>query len=69
MNDQKIEILDICNELQKLSDSGVFSQHTVEACAQGASLLKKIREVVMSSTDKGRIIEDLRSILAEQGEG
>jgi len=69
MNDQKMEIHDICDKLQKLADSGVFSPHTVEACAQGASLLKKIREVVMSSPDEGSIVEDLRSILAEQGEG
>lgn len=69
MNDQKIEIFDICDELQKLAGSGVFSPYTVEACTQGASLLKKIREVVMSNRDEGTIVEDLRLILAAQGEG
>jgi hypothetical protein len=47
MENEKIEIADICAELEKLARSGVFTQRTADACTQAASLLSQIREVII----------------------
>jgi hypothetical protein len=79
VENQNIEIADISVELQKLASSGLFTQHTADACAQAASLLERIREAVLTGLSENwhtpgpsamkEIVEKLKKILAEQGEG
>jgi hypothetical protein len=49
MEKNKIEIADICHQLLKLARSGILAQNTAESWKQAASLLKKIREVELTS--------------------
>lgn len=79
MENQKIEIADICAELEKLARSGVFAQRTTDACTQAASLLSRIREVIITDLSENwhtpgsratqGIVEKLKDILVKQGEG
>lgn len=69
MSNQKIEISDICIELRKLSGSGVFEPHTTDACSQAAALLERMRELVLGGRDETNIVENLKQLLYEQGEG
>ena len=73
MADRKIEIVDICAELEKLARAGVLAQSTENACFQASSLLKDLRELIITSTgspDKhGDTVARLKWILSEQGEG
>jgi hypothetical protein len=69
MENQNLEIFDICTELEKLALSGVFSQRTADACAQAALLLTKMREAVFERTSEAAVVERLRRLLVEQGEG
>ena len=69
MEKQKLEILDNCTELNKLALSGIFSQRTTDACTQASALLTKMRETIFERTSEPTIVEKLRQLLAEQGEG
>jgi hypothetical protein len=77
---EKIGIADICSELEKLANANVFTEHTASACRQAASLLSRFREVIPSGlAETGwhnpepaftrEIVEKLKWILVEQGEG
>ena len=79
MEKQKIEIADICNQLLKLAHSGILPENTAESCKQAASLLRKIREVVLTSVkgnpeamthaDALALARKLHWIMVKQGEG
>lgn len=79
MQNQNIEIADICAELEKLARSGVFTQYTADACTQAASLLSRMRGVILTGLSENwhtaepralkEIVEKLKLILVEQGEG
>jgi hypothetical protein len=79
MENQKIEIADICAELEKLARSGVFTRRTTDSCTQAASLLSRIREVIITGLSENwhtpgpraaqEIVQKLKDILMEQGEG
>jgi hypothetical protein len=66
---ERLEIADICLGLEKLAGSGIFSQQTQEACAQAAFLLLEMRALVLSRDREADIVEKLRWLLAQQGEG
>jgi hypothetical protein len=79
MDKEKIEIADICHHLSKLARSGILPENTAESCKQAASLLTKMREVVLTSV-KGNpeamshaeslaLARKLHRIMVEQGEG
>jgi hypothetical protein len=73
MEHEKLETADIAVELQKLAESGVFTQRTADACAQAAWIVKKLREVILtdwsdSSVDTAKI-EKLKWILVKHHEG
>jgi hypothetical protein len=79
MENEKIEIAEISKELEALARSGVFRQRTADACTQAASLLSRMREVILGGLSEnwhnpgprvtGEIVDKLKFILAEQGEG
>ena len=79
MEKHKIEIADICYQLLRLARSGILPENTAESCNQAASLLKKIREVVLTSVkgnpeamthrDALALARKLHWIMVEQGEG
>lgn len=69
MEDQTLEIFDICTELKKLAASGVFPQRSANACAQAAKLLTNMRQTVFEGTTDADVVEKLKQLLAEQGEG
>ena len=65
-----LEIYDIGVVLKSLgSCSAAFPQRTVAACNQAAFLLERMREVILSRVSNNQIVEELREILAKQGEG
>jgi len=64
-----MEIADICGELKQLASAPFLRESTVDACTQAASLLGKIREVILTSSSDKAIVEKLKWILVEQGEG
>jgi hypothetical protein len=76
---ENIEIADICRELLKLARSGILPENTAESCKQAASLLKRIREAVltsvkgnpeaMSHTEAIALAKNLHWIMVKQGEG
>jgi hypothetical protein len=67
---QKMEIADIASRLGGLARSGALKDDFRVACLQGADLLKKVRRIVISiqGSDE-RIANQLRELLAKQGEG
>jgi hypothetical protein len=69
----KIEIADLCMELDKLARSSSFSQHTAQACTQASLLLRQLRELIISApglpNPEGDAVSKLKWILAQQGEG
>lgn len=77
--EKPIEIADICHQLLKLARSGVLPDNTAESCKQAASLLKKIREVVITSVSGNpdgmtpaqavAMAKKLHWIMVKQGEG
>jgi SAM-dependent MidA family methyltransferase len=70
MENQKIEIAEICVELENLSRSDFHTTRTAIACTQAASLLKEMRAMIIGSELTDTLtIEKLKRILAEQGEG
>ena len=79
MEKQKIAIADICGELEKLGRSGIVKERTADACMQAASLLSRIREVILVGLSENwhtpgspavhEIVEKLKRILVEQGGG
>ena len=74
-----IEIAEICAELEKLARSEGLTRRAADACIQGASLLARMREVILTGLSEnwnapgslatGEIVEKLKWILVEQGEG
>ena len=79
MQHVNIAISTICSELLKLSGSEILQENTAESCKQAASLLKKIREVVITSVVNGEpnemtneqtkaLANDLHWIMVNQGE-
>ncbi len=79
MEKHKIEIADICHDLLKLARSGILPENTAESCKQAASLLKEIREVVITSVNGNpdsmthiqalAMAKKLHWIMVKQGEG
>ena len=69
MENHTLEISSICVELEKLALSGVFSERTAGACEQAASLLKTLRATVFERVAETAIVETLRQLLIDQGEG
>lgn len=69
MQPEKIEIAEIGTELRKLARSGVLTRRTADACAQAAWLLERMREVIVTGPSDTVVVETLKQILAEQGEG
>jgi hypothetical protein len=67
---QQMEIADIASRLDRLARSGVLRDDFSVACIQGADLLKKVRRIVIGSQGSDeRIANQLRELLAKQGEG
>lgn len=74
-----IEIADICAELEKLARSEGLTQRAADACIQGASLLSQMRKVILTGLSENwdapgplataEIVEKLKRVLVEQGEG
>jgi hypothetical protein len=70
MNDTKMEIAYIAACLTQLARSGALRDDFQGACLQGAELLKKVRRIVLGSRQSDeRIANQLRELLAMQGEG
>jgi len=83
MDNSKIEIVDICDELEKLAGSGILLERTAEACIQAASFLKAMLDALIPdrvSSGAGVIatnglvsdavkVEKLMWLLSEQGHG
>jgi hypothetical protein len=71
MNDtQKMEIADIASRLGRLARSGALKDDFNVACLQAADLLKKVRKIVIGNQGSDeRIANQLRELLAKQGEG
>jgi hypothetical protein len=69
MQNQKLEIAEIRKELGQLAQSGILRQRAADACIQAASLLERMREVVLTGPSRAAIVEKLKWILVEQGEG
>jgi hypothetical protein len=67
---QKMEIADIASRLGRLARSGALRDDCSVACLQGADLLKKVRRIVIGNQGSDeRIANQLRELLAKQGEG
>lgn len=68
-----MEIFDICVELERLAGSGLFAEPTADACEQAASLLRRMRELIITGPGLpdagGDTLGKLKWLLAEQGEG
>lgn len=76
MKDENIRIVEISIELNRLANSSVLADRTAVACSQAASLLERIREVLVGTWISARTplsdheaVKQLNAILAEQGEG
>ena len=75
MDDKKLRITEINEELNKLANSGVLQHRTAIACGQASSLLGRMREVVVGTWGSrpqltaDEVLIQLNSILALQGEG
>ncbi len=68
--DDPIETGDIAVELEKLAAcSQVFSKRTVDACKQAASLLTRMRPILLSREPDAEVVETLKMILRKQGDG
>lgn len=65
-----LETGDISVELEKLSRCPeVFSKRTIDACIQGAYLLRRLREVSFSHASATELVKELKDMLAKQGDG
>jgi hypothetical protein len=64
-----MEIHDISLELKKLSGAGILAENTSRACRQAAALLVRLREIILVERDAATAQEQLKLLLAEQGEG
>jgi hypothetical protein len=61
---------DIAVELEKLACCPqVFSKRTVDACKQAASLLTRMRPILLSREPDAEVVEILKIILSRQGDG
>ena len=79
MENKKIEIADICAELENSGSSGVLRERTADACTQAASLLSRMRKVILTGLSKNwyapsdratqEIVEKLKLMLVEQQDG
>lgn len=65
-----LETGDISVELERVGRcSGVFTQRTIDACNQAASLLRRLRPILFSNdSDEGKV-QQLRVMLKDQGDG
>jgi len=64
-----MEIADICLHLRKLANLEVFDPDLRAARAQAASLLTEMRALVLLPRPDNDNLEQLRLLLARQGEG
>lgn len=64
-----MEIADICLHLRKLANLEVFDPELRDACAQAESLLMEMRTLVLVPRPGNDNLEQLRLLLAKQGEG
>jgi hypothetical protein len=79
MENENINIAEICTELEKLARGSALTQRSVDACTQAASLLSRMREAILTGlvgnwhtpecSATQEIVEKLKWILVEQGEG
>ena len=76
MPHETVEIAEISIELNRLANSSLLAHRTAAACSQAASLLERIREVLVGTWSSASApisdhdaVHRLNSILAEQGEG
>jgi hypothetical protein len=75
MDDEQIRIIEINEELNKLANSNVLQHRTAVACGQAASLLERMREVLVRTWGSrpqltaDEAVKQLNWILTEQGEG
>jgi hypothetical protein len=68
--DDPIETGDIAVELEKLAGcSQVLSKRSIDACKQAASLLTRMRPILLSRAPHAEIVEILQMILSKQGDG
>jgi hypothetical protein len=65
-----IETCDIASQLEKLGRChDVLSKQTIDACIQGAYLLRGLRSVVFSDAPTSEIVTVLKDMVANQGDG
>ena len=66
-----METYDICVELNKLASAGILDPRAATACADAASLLPRLREVILGTDerDSNLKIARLKEILAQHQEG
>jgi hypothetical protein len=72
MTNQMIGIHDICVELERVGSSELFPQRTADSCKEAASLLRQLREVIITYPEEpvsaDEKVEKLRQILALYGD-
>lgn len=68
-DEEPIEIADICYYLKPVSEVDFVSEKTRAAARQACELLRKFREVVLTGRNDAAIVQELRDVLAKQGEG
>jgi hypothetical protein len=68
--DDPIETGDIAVELEKLACCPqIFSKRTADACKQAASLLTRLRPILLSREPDSEVVETIKMILSRQGDG
>jgi len=65
----KMRIPEICAELEELAATGVQNRNTAEVCLQAASLLRMMRETILSGLPESTVVEQLEGMLVGQGQG
>ena len=64
-----IEISTISGLLKDMGDIQVLVPDVRNACNQAASLLTRMREIILTPAPDKEIVDKLKWILAQQGEG
>lgn len=64
-----MEIADICVQLEKFANAGVFSQEAHDAFIQASSLLRQVRELACTRLTDDSLAAKIRELVAKQGDG
>jgi hypothetical protein len=66
---EPIELATMNDVLQTLAKCESLRQEVRDACFQAATLLKEMREIILNSPSEDPAVEQLKLLLAQQGEG